>query len=90
MGIVVITILCAFLLALLRGPSIFIYKSKHKKIKNIKFITAVLCIELLLSVLLVLLAEVIGLSNPGGYILASFVFVSIIGSVYLNHAKLRS
>jgi len=89
MGYAILAVLFLGLLVLLWGPSIYFYIKYLRKFKSIKFIALVLVVELISSVSLVVFAEFVGLLNPGGYIMASFVFVSFSGFVYLYLCKLR-
>ena len=87
MGFIVIAILCIGLLSGLWGPSIYVYVKKLRNYKSKYFIVFILVAELIAAVLMVVVADFVGLLNPGGYILASFAFVSVAGFIYLSLCK---
>lgn len=86
MNIPWIIILFAFLLILLGilwGPTVYVFRKKSTRVISTLGV-CVLAGELLLVSTLILSAEYIGLTNPGGIILASIVLVSVVGGVISN------
>ncbi len=82
MGIMLIISIALVLLAILWGPSLYVYKNKLQKHTPKTLIKKALGIELLATILLVAIADFIGLLNPAGYIILTTLFVSLSGFIY--------
>ncbi|WP_413662294.1 hypothetical protein [Microbulbifer sp. CNSA002] len=78
MGIFIVLALLLCWLSILWGPAIYSFRRKGFPIKS-KLVMATLVGQVILVVLLVVLAEVVGLLNPGGLILAFTIAVSVGG-----------
>ncbi len=84
MGIILVIFIALILLAMLWCPSMYVYSKKLSEHIPSTFIKKVLGLELLATILLVAVADFIGLLNPAGYIILTTLIVSLAGFIYLN------
>lgn len=70
------------LAATLWGPTVFVVIRKRKRgeVVQIRRLSGVLISELLIASIIVVVADLIGLRNPGGYILATTIVVGAAGA----------
>lgn len=77
-GVALLLTMLVLFFALLWGPTIFTFRSRGVAIKS-KLGIIVLAVEVIVALALIFIADSIGLSNPGGLILASTLLVSVLG-----------
>ena len=78
LGIIFLSIFVLGLLGVLWLPSLMSLWKRDIKVLQVKYVLF-LFILLACVTMLIFIAEVIGLSNPGGYIVASTILMSISG-----------